>query len=99
MVIIGVLLIVIGGGTAFTGMNKIDASEDWEPPSRAQDTCTVSVETNESESFVEAANDAERGCPSSAPVQNPYSGGERDVALGGVLVVIGGVSTYFGNKK
>lgn len=99
MVIVGVLLIVIGGGTALGGMNKMDAAEDWEPPESEQETCTTSVDTSGNKSFEEQANEAISNCPDTATMENPYAGGERDVAFGGILLIFGGLSTYFGNKR
>jgi len=101
MVIVGVLLITIGGGTAVGGMNKIDAAEEWEPPETGEVACTLSINTSGDKSFVEQAKEAEAesDCSDTSTVKNPYTGGEKDIAFGGLLVIIGGLSTYFGNKK
>jgi len=106
MVIVGVLLIVIGGGTAYGGMNKMDAAEEWKE-SQTQENCastapsSIDVENDSIEEMNEKmdSSSATPICAETQPQSSPYSGGERDVAFGGILVVIGGLSTYFGNKK
>jgi hypothetical protein len=108
MVIVGVLLIVIGGGTALGGMNKMDAADKWEE-SQTETDCrtTYNIDENASAEEIErqiqtqARQQAENGnrCTEIEPTSNPYSGGEQDLVIGGVLVVVGGTSTYFGNKR
>ncbi|SET84461.1 hypothetical protein [Natrinema hispanicum] len=105
LVIVGVLLIVIGGGTAFAGMNKMDAEEDWEK-SNTESHCYTYVNSdidveNDSEEEIEQKmrEGRERECFELQPQENPYSGGEQDITIGIGIAIIGGVSTYFGNKR
>lgn len=108
MVILGVLLITIGGGTALGGMNKMDAADEWKE-SNTETNCqttynvdpNASVEEMERQMQNQARQQAEDGdiCTEVEPLNNPYSGGEQGIVIGGGIIIVGGVSTYFGNKK
>jgi len=106
MVIVGVLLIVVGGGTALGGMNKMDAAGEWEE-SQTQENCvstvpsSIDVENDSVEEMNEKLNNSSSTpiCAETQPQSNPYSGGQSDVVFGGVLIIVGGFSTYFGNKR
>ena len=104
MVIAGVLFIAIGGGTALAGMNKIDASNEWEETTTETDcisyiNASIDFENDSMEEINKKVKEGhERTCTQSSPT-NPYAGGEQDLVFGGVLAAIGGVTAYIGNKK
>lgn len=103
LVIIGVLLIVFGAGTALAGVNKMDAAEEWEEAQTETDCASVhsdiDVENDSAEEIQENIRNSTPECVTTTPENNPYSGGQTDVGVGAVLAVIGGTSTYFGNKR
>ncbi|WP_143416416.1 hypothetical protein [Halobacterium hubeiense] len=96
LVIVGVLLIVFGAGTAFAGFNKMDAADDWSPPTTDDSVCTVNIEGDINK---ENMQKAEQKCSQNGTPENPYTGGETDVLFGSLLVVIGGSTTYFGSRR
>jgi septal ring-binding cell division protein DamX len=102
LVILGVVLIVLGAGSALAGANKMDAEAEWKE-SQTETTChesyDVDVKNDSVEDVQKAVNNNTRECVTTVPDTNPYSGGQSDIALGAVLMVIGGTSTYFGNKQ
>jgi hypothetical protein len=94
LVIVGVLLIVFGAGTAIGGFNKMDASERWEEQNtemECSDDYEISIEGDSVEQTGEC-NSVTRGT-------NPYNGGKTDVLFGSFLVMIGGVAAYIGNQN